>query len=431
MYYGVNLIILVADDDSSIREMICDLLEELFPSAQFIEASNGAEASEKLALFGNRLSFVISDFHMPNGNGDVVFEAWKEYAFHTPFILFSSEVKTAKKALLKGNSNVWNKLCFVEKSGDFHNFQKAVESLSEKGHVPLGIKELYENLPLKVPVFVAINNNKMVKVAHESSSLAREQIDKLIDRGVGNIYVSLSDALRSNFFGPIRSIHDFNKKNTLNFQSIFDNFKNTHLELLESTVLDQEKLGIALNKIEKMFLSFKKSKIESILNSNNFSSKDYVYNHSLLLATFGFMGLEEINLDNDSNKRTLLKACLFHDLILDDEQAFREDILAEKNHVDKIDLVRRFRKMMNLLPGKEFSSDLEITLESLVRGIKDKNYRPRSGHKLAQLLISLHKLINDLYLDQFVKNFSNNEIESYSDSDKQIHQCLSTIFLAS
>jgi len=61
----VGKLFLVADDESIIRELLCEHLESL--GARVLAAENGQEAWQLLQV--NQVDFILSDVHMPGGDG--------------------------------------------------------------------------------------------------------------------------------------------------------------------------------------------------------------------------------------------------------------------------------------------------------------------------------------------------------------------------
>ena len=59
--------VLVVDDDSLVRDLLCEILTEEGYSASGV--SNGIEALEKLKKAGGGFNLVISDIEMPRNDG--------------------------------------------------------------------------------------------------------------------------------------------------------------------------------------------------------------------------------------------------------------------------------------------------------------------------------------------------------------------------
>lgn len=80
--------ILIVDDEKSIRELVAIYCKMVLPDAETRCAESMAKARDILAE-GFAPDFVISDHHLPDGNGPMLFAAYRE-ANPRAFILLSS-----------------------------------------------------------------------------------------------------------------------------------------------------------------------------------------------------------------------------------------------------------------------------------------------------------------------------------------------------
>ena len=79
--------ILLVDDESSLRRVLCIFLERLgYP---VVTASGGHEAAERLAR-GERFSLVLTDMMMPDGDGFVVLDAARTHLPQTAAIVMTA-----------------------------------------------------------------------------------------------------------------------------------------------------------------------------------------------------------------------------------------------------------------------------------------------------------------------------------------------------
>lgn len=109
--FPTNSKILVVDDSDSIREMICQILNELgYKSVD--QASNGAQGLgflERMIEIDQPYDLVISDINMPSMNGLELLEKCKNSVLlkDTPFILATTENEKniILKALMDGASS--------------------------------------------------------------------------------------------------------------------------------------------------------------------------------------------------------------------------------------------------------------------------------------------------------------------------------------
>ncbi|HVJ64786.1 MAG TPA: response regulator [Bdellovibrionota bacterium] len=98
--------ILVVDDMLTMRKLVIKSLKELGFSS-FVEATNGAEAYEKLAA--NPIQLIISDWNMPQTTGlDLLKRIRAESkTAHLPFIMVTAEAEKSQivEAVQAGVSN--------------------------------------------------------------------------------------------------------------------------------------------------------------------------------------------------------------------------------------------------------------------------------------------------------------------------------------
>jgi DNA-binding response OmpR family regulator len=95
--------ILVIEDDSLIRGLICKMLGK--EGYQVVEASNGAQALKLLSL--QRFDLVITDFVMPKLNGPKLVKELHSVHPRIPIILMTGYLSVIKsKAILDGEAEI-------------------------------------------------------------------------------------------------------------------------------------------------------------------------------------------------------------------------------------------------------------------------------------------------------------------------------------
>ena len=94
--------ILVVDDFNSIRQFVCEMLEK--KGYNTVGASNGTEAYDFLSTKGTEVNLVLTDYNMPDLNGNDLLTKIKSSPAiaHVPVIFLTSELspevmKTAKE----------------------------------------------------------------------------------------------------------------------------------------------------------------------------------------------------------------------------------------------------------------------------------------------------------------------------------------------
>ena len=88
--------ILVVDDDSLVRDLLCEILTEEGYSASGV--SNGIEALEKLKKAGGGFNLVISDIEMPVMTGIELAREMRSIS-SVPLILMSGNIYTKEESI--------------------------------------------------------------------------------------------------------------------------------------------------------------------------------------------------------------------------------------------------------------------------------------------------------------------------------------------
>ena len=90
--------ILIVDDSPTIRRMVRASLARLTPSVEFLEASSGLEAIERLAL--GTVALIVLDLNMPDMHGLEVlgFVRSHERYRHVPIVVLTTRGDDASRA---------------------------------------------------------------------------------------------------------------------------------------------------------------------------------------------------------------------------------------------------------------------------------------------------------------------------------------------
>ena len=83
--------ILLVDDHEAIRDIYEIFLTSYF-NCDVIQAESVVAAATEILKNTKNIDIIVSDYHMPEGNGGVLYTYVKKYLPETPFILFTSNV---------------------------------------------------------------------------------------------------------------------------------------------------------------------------------------------------------------------------------------------------------------------------------------------------------------------------------------------------
>jgi PAS domain S-box-containing protein len=92
---GGGQMVLVVDDEANIRDLLKMVLRKA--NYQTVEASDGADAMAVLAKLGERLSFIITDMHMPQVDGLALIRKVKELLPAIPIIVMTGRLESGEQ----------------------------------------------------------------------------------------------------------------------------------------------------------------------------------------------------------------------------------------------------------------------------------------------------------------------------------------------
>lgn len=422
------MLFLIVDDDSDMRNVIKETLLDSLGSVSFLEAEDSHEAIGICQDYFDRLSFIICDYKMPEGNGDILFKYWSENLANLPYILYSSEVLTAREKFAEVGDVDFERLGFVEKSTGVVALVCEIEKLMNQGFVSIPTKFVSPTKPLRIPLHIGVNSRKIIKLCHEGDFLIQEKIDSYKEKGVVRLFASIKKANERNISFPLYPIHEVTSREE-SPADVFERFRIIHEDLLNPFVHKKRNLELSLDSLSRsVSTNLPSEKVFSQFKAANFFKKDYVVNHSLLVATLGIMGLKEMGLANENTRRVLIQAILIHDLFKSDSEAFHFDLCSNASRIngatEKIKQNNYLFYINEVLNKFELGLDISTIVESLILGLHDLSYTPRGNHRLSSLALAAHRISNDLYLSKFTKTFERDDLDHYSASDKQVFKAL-------
>jgi CheY-like chemotaxis protein len=316
--------------------MIQTTLESLFPHMTFIHAESGGEAREYLHNYGKRVSLIISDFSMPEGNGDLVFEGWRKDFHYIPLIILSSEIEKAREAILKGKSNPYQRLSFLDKSETIDKLTDLCSYLLDQSFMAIPLNMIKEDTPLKYGLSLPLGDTKIIPYVHPGHSLEKRKLQEFRKKGANTFLVPFKDVSSELHHWPALGLHKEKCMSTPSLKDCFNEFRRLHLECLAGNLIKEEKLEKASHLLEREIDKFGESKVLKSLIEKDLTAKNYVLNHSLLTALISLMIITEADLNTHLNRKVLVKGCLFHDLFKNDSSAYDHDLNQERFDVVKV-----------------------------------------------------------------------------------------------
>ncbi|MBC7741176.1 MAG: response regulator [Bdellovibrionaceae bacterium] len=109
-----RLIVLIADDDEQVREIIKEYLT-IFGFKTFIEAKDGSEAYRYVLDTIQRIDLIISDWEMPRTDGLTLLRAVRTHPTRsqTPFIMITSQQSQEKMKITNAKKQAVD--CYIIK----------------------------------------------------------------------------------------------------------------------------------------------------------------------------------------------------------------------------------------------------------------------------------------------------------------------------
>jgi len=324
------LSLLVVDDESDIREIVCEILTELFPAIE--EAADGQFALERLQADHNKeIKIVISDIRMPRLDG-LALLAWIKK--HRPDIRIAlitgfSEIAESQSAADLGCDlfmpkpfNQEEMISGVQKLLSSADQDLQIESAGED-YGSVQVEDFVSGKSVPFSIFLKTNTGRMIKIAHKGEDLDISRINALKSKGIHELwltkedvqaYATLSGRLLKAVIQTSKPLPEERKVRLLKNagQITFQNLSLTGFDS-EALILAQEFVG---NAVEIMTRS---ESVSSVVES--FSNQDNsIFAHSVLCASYAGLVGRVMRWSSRKNILSLAIAAFFHDFGLKGEE---------------------------------------------------------------------------------------------------------------
>lgn len=327
---------LLIDDSEDALEVL-----ELFIEGEFdnklVTATSGNEAIEILKK-DPHFAIVISDYNMPDGNGEDVYKYMMENKINSPFLLLCGEDVNEMKKL-----ETFSPL--VEKNTDSFlgkPFKRKVVIDAIKMNLSFwntpgeqkepAIKEIIDYRRINIDkffkfnignkdVFIRLGADKFIKIIEEKEQKENtiEILEKYARKGVKHLYLkkedyekflfSINDTLLSALTVPSKNIND-----TLNAQH--NAIENLHESLLNLRI-SPDSIKLADAAVESTIKALKKSPNLSILMNQMIQNKNYVYDLAMLNSYMATAIARETEWAKETSYQKLSLAALIQDISLE------------------------------------------------------------------------------------------------------------------
>lgn len=316
---GAQKRILYVEDADDLRELTTFLFQAHF-HCQVVEATNAQVAIDILKKDKN-FDLVVSDFKMPGGNGDELYDFMRKNKIQIRFVILSgnslkdhpvlSAVKTYRKPMLEADV-----IQMVREN------LEQVEPTTAKTYIPIPLSLLKKMKDLHCTLYVKINDEKFVKLFNKGMALTDEELARHSQHGISTLYI---DSGESEVF-----ITDYRRKVLAESAWIevqnddFEDHFKLNAELLRNMggVLKQnhELSEITMAQVEsalKLLLKNKKFNhlVQRFRKIENFGFADHCIS---LVYVAGYLLNQLAPQDITHRLRMITLAALIHDVSLDD-----------------------------------------------------------------------------------------------------------------
>lgn len=314
--------ILIVDDDDTFRTALKYVL--IKKGFEIVLANGGKEAAE---IFRNsRVDAIISDINMPEGNGLDLLKFVKESS-PIPFVLMTG-LKTldeTHEAFILGADYFLAKpfekkdlLYAVESCFSPKNLSAGSEPVLPKDgdYVSLDIDEFVCGKEMQFEIFIKLNAQKFVKIAHGGEDITIDQVRAYKSKGIMCLYMKKEDFQLYLKFTIMLS-KKVSESDAISVEKKKHFLKHTSKLLWGNDFLanaDSEAFKYAQTIVESTISVFAEEKelfdVLQIFQAENAE----IYSHSLSVSMLSIMLAHDLDWKSSSTSFRLASAGIFHDI---------------------------------------------------------------------------------------------------------------------
>ncbi len=337
--------ILYAEDEEVLRELYALQIEALV-SCDIVEVSSGQEAVEALKNDPS-IALVLSDYRMPNGNGDMIYQYIRENQLNIPFFLISTYEPIDCPGMEKLTSDNPHNAFYAKPIKNFKDLAAQIKTILDtavQNHIESNEEtssqeneannhdQIPEYCKVKLPRFLRFNNsncpiyirlsdNKFVKLINKEDLYDTDLIEKYAKKNVDYFYISGHDFM--DFVNYYKGILESSIKRSE--QNDISQVIDTHLasvsfihEMVENVGITPQVVEIVNQTVSSTVAFVKKNKdilqyLDIILKRQSF-----LFEHSLMTAYLATSIAKEMDWMTDATLEKLCVTALLHDVTLND-----------------------------------------------------------------------------------------------------------------
>ena len=312
--------ILVAEDESDLREIITFYLESAF-GVEVMQAEDGDKA-KKILESDPDFQIIVSDYNMPIMTGGALFTYVKSMSHPAKFILVSTvnpkeapEFKTTKPDGYIEKPMFGNELKVVV--GKILEEMGSQESPAD--YVRVSINQLLKIGSFNCPLFAKLSDNKYVKVVNENEVFGVEESERFTAKSIQYLYVVKANAkilyqhLQESYAKHLKDqsitpdgLIGVSDDITSSVQMMASQFGfSEELEQMTKTGVD-----LALKTIASS------PSLKTLLNNLNLQNGNYLAVHSSRLPFLANHIAKLMGWDSEATSMKIAFACMLHDSTL-------------------------------------------------------------------------------------------------------------------
>jgi response regulator RpfG family c-di-GMP phosphodiesterase len=311
--------ILVVDDEIE----ICDLIELTIHSffQQPVELAHSGQQALELIQRKGRPEIIISDYHMPDGDGQFLLTELIKKKINCPFFICSSESMDLLKHVFPNING------YIPKPFSADEFVQTIKSMLDKkgpqdDFVPIRISHLLRTGEVQHDLYMKLGKENYVKVMHQGESFLKSDAERFKEKEISYLYIQEKDALL------------FLKSFEMNFWTLMAS-KGKTTEQKQWVILEGmdiiDKLGRSLGWRPELVATAKKCidlalscistnpDILAILNKRQQNFDSFYSQHSGPLAMVCAVFCQQLGWVSESSQMKLAMAALMHDMTLPSE----------------------------------------------------------------------------------------------------------------
>ena len=333
-------ILLLAEDEPELRELIAAGLKSRF-QIQVIEAESGTDAIQLLEK-NPKVSIIVSDYSMPNGNGSVILDHLEKHKNKPKFIFYTSYFanQVPKKDLDRAQAFITKPCLDGSLNRYVEDFLRETLELEKQNatYVPIKKKWIFNGNKAFADYYIKLSDQHFVLFVKANTPSNTEAFLRLREKGIDDIYVSTQDA--ESVLNQIMKLK-FSNHVTQNswagevewLSELSEITHQLHKELGWSTQV-QELATKSLKAVEMKMQELPKLR-DFILKFKDSSTSHRLYKHTSLLSYIAIGLLTEfkaVKNYGENEVQSLAAAAIIHDIALDENlyeknKEFKEAIL--------------------------------------------------------------------------------------------------------